>query len=82
MTVMRAIKAQAGPAQTFDPLRFCVPAVDADRRRALIAEAAYMRAEGRGFAAGHEVEDWLAAEAEIDRRLVEGNPLNTEYGGA
>ena len=28
--------------------------------------AAYYRAERRGFAPGHEVEDWLAAEAEID----------------
>ena len=30
-----------------------------------IAEAAYYRAERRGFAAGQEVEDWLAAEAEV-----------------
>ncbi len=31
-----------------------------------IAEAAYYRAEARGFAAGHEMEDWLEAESEID----------------
>jgi len=30
-----------------------------------IAEAAYYRAEKRGFAPGHEVEDWLEAEKEI-----------------
>lgn len=30
-----------------------------------IAVAAYYRAERRGFAPGHELEDWLAAEAEI-----------------
>jgi hypothetical protein len=36
-----------------------------DRRR-LIAEAAYFRAEQRGFVPGSELEDWLAAELEID----------------
>jgi len=44
-------------------------------RRALIAVAAYYRAERRGFAPGHEQEDWLAAEREIDATLdaaVEG----------
>lgn len=33
-----------------------------------IAEAAYYRAEQRDFAPGHEVEDWLAAEKEIDSK--------------
>ena len=31
-----------------------------------IAEAAYLRAERRGFAPGLEIEDWLEAEREID----------------
>jgi hypothetical protein len=35
-------------------------------REALIATAAYYRAQKRGFQPGHEVEDWLAAEREID----------------
>ena len=30
-----------------------------------IAQAAYLRAEKRGFAPGGEVDDWLAAEAEF-----------------
>lgn len=38
-------------------------------REAMIREAAYFRAERRGFAAGHELDDWLAAELEIDRWL-------------
>lgn len=46
------------------------PFVDPQRRAALIAEAAYFRAEKRGFAPGHENEDWLAAEAEVDARLL------------
>lgn len=33
----------------------------------MIAVAAYYRAERRGFEPGHELEDWLAAEAEIKR---------------
>lgn len=35
-------------------------------REARIAEAAYWRAERRGFTAGRELDDWLAAEREID----------------
>lgn len=41
---------------------------NADRER-MIAEAAYYRAERRGFAPGAEVDDWLAAEAEIEALL-------------
>ena len=42
-------------------------------RHALIAEAAYFRAERRHFAPGHEFEDWLAAEVEVERALNLGN---------
>ena len=41
----------------------------AEGRRTMIAENAYLRAERRGFAPGHETGDWLAAEAEIDALL-------------
>lgn len=44
--------------------------VDPERRAELIAEAAYFRAERRGFAPGHETEDWLAAESDVDSRLL------------
>jgi len=46
------------------------PFTGPEQRAALIAEAAYFRAEKRGFGAGHETEDWLAAEAEVDARLL------------
>lgn len=36
----------------------------------MVAEAAYYRAERRGFAPGAEMDDWLAAEAEIERLLA------------
>ena len=39
-------------------------------RHASIALAAYFRSESRGFAPGHEIEDWLAAEEEVDQRLL------------
>jgi len=45
------------------------PAVTPDMRRGMIAEAAYLRAERRGFAPGYEEEDWLAAEVEVDKLL-------------
>lgn len=35
-----------------------------------IARAAYFRAERRGFAHGHEIEDWLEAENELRRRFI------------
>ncbi|HEY5102812.1 MAG TPA: DUF2934 domain-containing protein [Steroidobacteraceae bacterium] len=35
----------------------------------MIAEAAYLRAEQRSFASGHEEEDWLLAEREVDALL-------------
>ena len=43
--------------------------VDADARRRLIAAEAYFIAQRRGFAAGHEFDDWLEAETRIDARL-------------
>jgi hypothetical protein len=58
--------------QPINPLRFCRPLAEApERRRAMIAEAAYLLAERRGFLPGHELQDWLAAEAEIDLQLAE-----------
>ena len=42
-------------------------AINQAARQRRIAIAAYYRAERRGFAAGRELEDWLAAEQEIDQ---------------
>jgi len=36
-------------------------------RHRQIAELAYYKAQQRGFEPGHELEDWLAAEAEVDK---------------
>jgi hypothetical protein len=47
--------------------------ISEDARRAMVEQAAYLRAERRGFAPGGEVEDWLAAEAEVDALLKAGH---------
>jgi len=54
-----------------DPLWFCGSGQEGAERQAAIAREAYYRAERRGFEPGHELEDWLAAEAEFNR-LVSG----------
>jgi hypothetical protein len=46
-----AVPAPASPAQ----------------RRTLIAEAAFLIAQSRGFAPDHELDDWLQAEREVDQ---------------
>lgn len=51
------------------------PPVTAEERYRMIAEAAYFRAEKRGFLGGNGAEDWLEAEAEIDRMLKEQGRL-------
>ncbi len=41
-------------------------ALKGEDRQSLIAVRAYCKAEARGFEPGHEMEDWLAAEAEVE----------------
>jgi len=43
--------------------------VEAEIRNRMVAEAAYYRAEARGFSDGYELEDWLDAEAEVDMTI-------------
>jgi len=44
--------------------------VDEEFRREMIATAAYHIAEQRGFEPGHELDDWIAADAAIDAMLI------------
>ena len=37
----------------------------------MIAEAAYYKAENRGFLPGYEQQDWLEAEREIDESIIQ-----------
>lgn len=45
-----------------------------ESREARIAEAAYWRAERRGFVSGQELDDWLAAEKEVDGDVAGQQP--------
>lgn len=45
-------------------------AVSPEQRQHMIAEAAYYRAEQRGFQGGNPQQDWLESEAEIDKLLT------------
>ena len=57
-----------------------IPVDDGERRR-LIEQAAYERFARRGFAHGHDMEDWLMAEADVDRMLTNSNaPESAEEG--
>jgi hypothetical protein len=66
-------RSQAKAARTTQAKAPQRAAVSADDRRAMIAEAAYLRAERRAFEPGHETEDWLAAEVEVDALLKLGH---------
>ena len=52
-----------------------------DQKHRMIEEAAYFRAERRGFTGGDPVEDWVSAEVEIEeslRTLRKAEPQNQE----
>lgn len=73
--------AAASPSAPVDAARASVPAANqieshtlvktdfADARHTQIAEAAYRRAQARGFAAGEEWQDWFEAERAVDALL-------------
>lgn len=44
-------------------------AVTPEQRQIMICEAAYYIAEHRGFEPGHDMDDWFAAERQIDAVL-------------
>ncbi len=44
-------------------------AINMDRFQKMVAERAYCKYEKRGFVSGHEMEDWFAAESEIQSQF-------------
>jgi hypothetical protein len=56
------------------------PDVGPSTRHEMIEQVAYMFAQARGFAPGHELEDWLSAEAEVDRALATREPAAAQQG--
>lgn len=67
----RKLPKKAGPAAAKAKAKAKAADVPSDELRyEMIAHAAYLRAEQRGFAPGQELDDWLAAAAEVDARLA------------
>jgi hypothetical protein len=46
------------------------PTISAEERERMIAEAAYFKAESRGFEGGDPIQDWIEAETEINAVLI------------
>ncbi len=62
------VEASAKPVRS----RAKKPAIGQEQRRNYIEVAAYYIAARRDFAPGDPLQDWIEAEAEIDRLLAEG----------
>jgi hypothetical protein len=76
--VKDVIRAAADEIGVTDPVSLdgaTTPTLDGATRvteaelRRLIQQAAYYKAEARGFAPGYELQDWIEAEAEVRREL-------------
>jgi hypothetical protein len=77
--MLERIATHAAPRKVLKPMIYpanslCMQSYRAphnlEERVACIAEAAYFIAIRRGFSPGHELEDWLRAEDEVDARLI------------
>jgi hypothetical protein len=68
-TVSNESAPSPAPKRVYSSAAYIAPRAPEDRQ-ALIAQAAFLIAERRGFEPGHELEDWLAAESEVDQRLA------------
>jgi hypothetical protein len=82
------LKQQLTPPQSSPPpadalrTRFTQPtasslSTDSDTHNK-IAEAAYHRAAQRGFMPGHDLEDWLSAEAELTSHSLQRTPIGND----
>jgi hypothetical protein len=58
-----------------DPAVVPTTAEDPEQRRKEISEIAFALAMKRGLAPGHELDDWLSAEREVDARITALAPL-------
>ena len=73
VTVRTVKRPHAAPPPTHSTVTRSSAYMEPEAREAMIAEAAYFRSAHRGFEPGHEVDDWLAAESEIDGALARGD---------
>jgi hypothetical protein len=49
------------------------PVLSTEQRTHYVAVAAFYIAERRGFTLGNPADDWIAAEAEVDRLIASGH---------
>ena len=70
-------QASVTPRQAAKNSAETAPCVSTEERFQMISEAAYFRAEQRGFMAGDDLADWLAAESDVDALLLAGNPAQS-----
>ncbi len=69
LSASRELQALAPQSPATEDVRPAAEPVKPDQaapREELIRTAAYLRSERRGFEAGHELDDWLTAEREVD----------------
>jgi len=74
----KQVKSEAKVSASSSP----APRVSAEERQRMIAEAAYFRAQQRGFAGGDSLDDWLAAERQIDQASSSAGPQKKETRAA
>ncbi len=65
---LRMLLSNAEPAPIAEAIRWTQTAHErsAAARKQRIAVVAYYMSESRGFAPGHDAEDWLVAQAQVD----------------
>ena len=68
---------ESGTEESTQPTPSGVSVADAARQR-LISEAAYFRAQRRNFVPGQELDDWLAAEAEVTQSFLDQRDVAAE----
>ncbi len=59
----------SAPISAPTPAPVSAASITPEARQRMICEAAYYRAESRGFVGGDATQDWAEAEAEVDRLL-------------
>lgn len=73
----RVVRESSSQAESAPNAPSATSVADAARQK-MISDAAYYRAQKRGFAPGRELDDWLAAEAEISSQFLEQEPSAAE----
>lgn len=72
---MTALQTIGKPATPRKHVEHTLPAMDdrslEDALAQAISQAAYYRAEARGFESGHEIEDWIEAEKQVANKSVQ-----------